>query len=177
MRFNPPIKIGRCVAPLQVSALEPCKLINVKLSRLLKAQPWVKPLLDEVELVGGYKFIAYTLKVQGLDKHDYTCLPGWHTDTINDFSSEAASKRPEVHHILVSDLAPTEFIITELELEAKKLKEQLFEIARYEYQYRSIEPWIWHTYTRFNFHRGSQAEHTGKRMMLRVSETDVIAPA
>ena len=82
------------------------------------------------------------IKVQDLVPDEYTCIPGWHIDTIND--SEA------VHHIWVSGLNRTEF-----------LRDEGVWVVPNE---------TWHTYRR-DLHRGPRVKLAEKRILIRVTES------
>lgn len=124
--------------------------------------------------------IVVDVKVHDIQPGKYPCLPGWHCDTvINPFHDS----RPEIHHIFVSGEASlTEFIEGPVCLQIdetlsdnallKSFREQLdASVAT-----RRIPSCQIMTYGRFDFHRGTIGQFAQKRLLIRVTESDIIKP-
>lgn len=142
---------------------------------------YVREILDAAPIKNQHKHVVVDVKVTLIKKNKPPCLPGWHCDTvINPFEDSL----PENHHLFVSGNASrTEFIGTPVELNVpfdlkhqsllKNFREQLEQLNFYVYKIPSCQ---FASYGRFHFHRGSLGLYDEKRLLIRVSETNVITP-
>ena len=98
--------------------------------------------------VTGRSRLFIDVKVQNLRVGQYTCVAGWHRDTITD---------PRVrHHLFVLGANRTEFLGAD---------GVVFKIPEGE----------WHSYGH-DLHRGPRCLVSERRVLLRITESDVIRP-
>ncbi len=138
--------------------------------------PYVKSIAESVNLVGGYKYTLLDVKVIDLAEGQCPCLPGWHLDcTMNPHHPT----RPETHHIFVSGAGSrTRFVVSPVELTLSKDR-----IVNADQEIREQAPEIYQIdectlvkYSRSNLHAPSLAECEGRRLLIRVTETDLVRP-
>ncbi len=134
---------------------------------------WIIPLLETCQLQNLHKHILVDVKVRYIKTGEYSCIPGWHSDTtLNPFRSE----KFENHHLFVVGDGteflrnPTSTIFNEWK-DAKQINEIV------EMQTPSIwkcpsNKWI--SYSRTHLHRGIRQVVSDWRLLVRVSETDIL---
>jgi hypothetical protein len=141
----------------------------------------VRSIISSIKLCGAHNFVLVDVKTQEISKGKIPCIPGWHTDTIiNPFHDS----RPEVHHIFVTGYASlTEFIDQPVTLEVCQNLEDPVMLANFRSQIDRIDPQVTKlnscqltTYGRFDFHRGSVGKYPERRLLIRVTESDVVRP-
>lgn len=138
--------------------------------------PFFQSILDQAPIVGKHKRILVDFKVQHLTPDTESCIPGWHLDgppTPLHYSA------PENHHLFIMGGAPTEFVGQKLVLSVpdwgthqKDLLAQIPEDGAVE----TIGLDAFYSFTRFDWHRGVFADQPLTRVLIRVTETDVIQP-
>ncbi len=142
---------------------------------------YVRTVLDAAPIQKNHKYIVVDIKVTEIKKGKPPCLPGWHCDTIINPFDET---KPENHHLFVSGNASrTEFIKGPLQLNVPEdLKHQVL-LKNFRDQIDEIQPSTTQipscriaSYGRFDFHRGSIGLYDEKRLLIRITETDVIVP-
>jgi hypothetical protein len=138
--------------------------------------------LDAIPLTRQRRYLAVDIKVHDVEPRRYTCIPGWHCDTvINPYHQTLG----EIHHIFVSGgAALTEFIGEPVSLEIleglsgpsllQALQKQLKDL---QFSVQKVPSCQIVTYGRWDFHRASLGLYPEKRLLIRVSETDVIRPS
>ena len=140
---------------------------------------YVRDIIGAIPLRRKHRFISVDVKVHDIEPGRYPCIPGWHTDTVIDPRSNG---RPEVHTLFVTGFASlTEFIGEQVCLTLPTTGNVLLEHFRAEIdaispQIRKIPSCQLVTYGRYDFHRGSLGLSFEKRLLIRVSETDIIKP-
>jgi len=141
---------------------------------------YVRSILDSIKLVGDRNYIIVDIKGQNIIKNSYPCLEGWHTDTVINPNHKS---RSEHHHIFVSGSASlTEFIAEPIELEIvgnndrQKLLNFRNQINHKQPKILKIPSCTIVSYGRWDFHRPSIGLFDEPRLLIRVTETDLIRP-
>lgn len=137
----------------------------------------VRKIINSVRLSGEYKYTVVDVKVVSLKKGEFPCLPGWHTDCTLDPHHKT---KPETHHIYIYGAdCRTRFLADPLsiDLSNKNLKKEICtSVEKQELKEISIEEGYIYRYNRFSIHAPSQAGKSGTRLLVRVTETDLIRP-
>lgn len=143
----------------------------------------VRHVLKHAPIENKHRNVLVDVKLHELKRGQYACVPGWHLDgSIN--HPEMEDKRPELHHLFVaSQFARTEFIDMPFELHvdpkwtfaerSNKIGGILDEMS---VPIFTIPNCTFVTYDDTFFHRGAQATGDELRLLIRVTETDVIKP-
>lgn len=126
----------------------------------------VKHIIETAPLTGRFKRVLIDVKVQDLHPEICSCLPGWHLD--------GSMREIEVHHLCVLNGPQTEFIDEPLHLPGTypdnvKMIPQDVKITT------AREGFIT-TFTSLDFHRGVYATKPTRRLLVRLTETNVILP-
>lgn len=142
---------------------------------------YVRAVLDAVPLAHEHRYVVVDVKVSQLRAGQPPCIPGWHCDVVLD---PRHPSRPEVHHLFVSGQhGLTEFVAEPVELEVgparspqaflRELGEQL---AGQPPALTALESCQLTRYGRWHLHRGALAAEAERRLLVRVTETDLIRP-
>lgn len=126
----------------------------------------VKHIIETAPLTGKFKRVLIDVKVQDLTPEVCSCLPGWHLD--------GSMQDIEVHHLCVLNGPQTEFVNKPLFLSAgypNNVKEIPDDVP-----VRQIREGFITTFTSLDFHRGVYATKPTRRLLVRLTETDVILP-
>lgn len=124
--------------------------------------PLVKRIIDSFVLVREYKSVLLDVKYLYLEPGWASCLLGWHIDCVRDLSHEST---PEVHHLWFSGCdANTKFICEP----TNNVSDSLCAWIAPEKHYLR--------YSRFHLHSATEAKTPGWRLIVRVTETDLITP-
>lgn len=176
--LNPPLSVKKADHDLSWSAFH-CKFKNADMDYVRKnSNESIRNLLDQVPLENHHRYLCVDIKPIVTDPGQCVCLPGWHLDTVeNPFNSD---ELPERHHIicLLSD-DTTEYIETPLDLDidhSDSIKDIRIKIDAVPYSVYKAPRDAFVTYGRLNLHRGPVAVTSGQRVLVRVSETNVIKP-
>lgn len=126
----------------------------------------VKHIIETAPLTNRFKRVLIDVKVQDLTPELCSCLPGWHLD--------GSMQEIEVHHLCVLNGPQTEFIDEPLHLPGDypnnvKLIPQDVKITK------AREGFIT-TFTSLDFHRGVYTTQPTRRLLVRLTETNVILP-
>jgi hypothetical protein len=137
---------------------------------------FVRSILDQAPIQGKHKHVLVDVKVQHLTPEKHSCIPGWHLDGPE---NPLHNSLPDVHHLFVIGGGSTEFIDEPVTLYVEKEHKQKEIVAKIPdtVKVREIEQECFNTFTRFDFHRGILAKKSLTRLLIRVSETDVIRPS
>ena len=175
MPITPPIIKGCRQLHINKHEIQPVYLKNKSINYILTRFKFVEPYLSSLDLhKSQHRYISIDIKIKDHLVEETTCIPGWHCDVTCD---PLRAELSEVHHILTCELAPTEFISTPLKLQyTTSLKEQQSLIDQQSYKIFTLEPWTWYTYGRLNFHRGAIVKTSGRRFLVRVTQSDIIKP-
>lgn len=139
------------------------------------ACPLVQAVLDQAPIRGQHRHVLVDVKVQNLRPELCSCIPGWHLDGPG---LPNHPSRPEIHHLFVYGGAPTEFVCESLLLPCRDWmtpKNFASQVPAW-VSARPIVVGTINTFTRFDFHRGVHADRPLTRLLIRVTETDVIRP-
>ncbi|MNL01291.1 hypothetical protein D3C87_1217560 [compost metagenome] len=119
---------------------------------------------------GKHNAIKVDLKVYDLKAGDFTCIPGWHIDTVTDPRHDS---RPE-NHLIYTNVYGTDFVTTPIAFSEEKthFSQVIAEIP--EDNYLTAAPNSIYQYGRFHLHRGAQVAADCRRVLVRITETDVI---
>lgn len=142
---------------------------------------YVRAVLDAVALRGRHRWVVVDVKVTEVVPGRHPCLPGWHCDTVLD---PHHASRPEVHHLFVTGAAClTEFVAAPVELELAPAPSPVAFLAHLNRQLAALDPPVRAVpscrlveYGRFDLHRGVPGRGRETRLLVRVTETDVVAP-
>lgn len=118
-------------------------------------------------LDSGYKSTLFDYKVADLRSGDCGCkLPAWHIDVTRNPNH---ASRPD-RHIIFSTEIGTEFLLTPIQTEATDFADvQIVDEKLVQAPADAIV-----TYNRFNMHRGPKMLRDCKRVLIRITQTDII---
>lgn len=162
--------------------------------------PLMRELLETVPLVGDKNYITVDTKVTLLMPGWYPAIPGWHTDGVPrgeellpdakgkprlDKQSELPKNVPHYHVISVGLDSPTEFVNQPFELDIENFDNS----DLYKELTQKVNPLVadgklevvslsdaWVSWDWWNVHRAIPADKTGWRLLIRVTESDVLKP-
>lgn len=142
---------------------------------------WVRAALDAVALRGLHRWVVVDVKVTEVVPGRCPCLPGWHCDSVLD---PFHPSRPEVHHLVVTGTAClTEFVAAPVALDVRPATSPKAFLADVNRQLAALGPPVRAVpscqvveYGRFDLHRGARGTARETRLLVRVTETDLIAP-
>lgn len=142
---------------------------------------YVRAVLDAVDLRGLHRWVVVDVKVSQLVAGRYPCIPGWHCDSVLDPHHPT---RPERHHLFVSgDASLTEFVAAPVELTIGPASSARAFLAGVDRQLATLDPPVWSIpscqvveYGRFDLHRAARSRANETRLLVRVTETDLIQP-
>jgi hypothetical protein len=137
----------------------------------------VKNLLDNIPKSNYFKYRIVDVKISNLVKGQPQANLFWHTDcTMNPFDGG----KPENHYIFISGAdCRTEFLKEDIEIEYKTndlIKEMNDAIKNKNPNTFHILENTLYKYDRFSIHRATRANKKGLRVLVRVTETDIISP-
>jgi hypothetical protein len=175
IKYNPPVDLGRKLESINVDSLPNFFGRDLSWLEALTQAPWISNYLQHLKLEGNHKWVTVKIAIDDYRVGQSTCqMPLFHCDSTPNALNPAT---PEVHHLICCDRAPTEFIATPIEMNANlKYAEQVKLLSTLEFTTVRVPAWTWVTYGRLNFHRGPKVEQAGKRMFIRVSESDINRP-
>lgn len=156
-----------------LGCLEPTYFKSVSYSKAISTfpEPAVR-LLEQMSqwVEGKHKAVKVDLKVYDLKAGDYTCIPGWHIDTVTDPRHDS---RPE-NHLIYTNVYGTDFVTTPIAFSEEKthFSQVIAEIP--EDNYLTATPNSIYQYGRFHLHRGAKVTADCRRVLVRITETDVI---
>lgn len=137
-----------------------------KLSRVIReSTPAMRWLLSTCPNENERKRTLVDIKIIWLEEGQNPCLPFWHTDCTMDMGHES---RPEKHYIYISGAGSrTRFLWEPLEVGVDLENIDPNKI-------REIPEQTWVRYGRQHPHACSPAQFSGWRMLIRVTESDLI---
>lgn len=124
---------------------------------------------------GAHKYVIIDVKLHDLKCGQIPCMPNWHMDCVGRPDDPI---RHEVHHlVLFGDCSLTEFIDGSLQLDNLPPDKVINwnKIIDDTYPKFSVKPSTIYTYGR-HLHRGTPATKDGRRLLVRITETDKIRP-
>lgn len=120
-------------------------------------------------LKGGYKSTLVDYRVLDLEAGDCCCyLDHWHLDVVR---NPYHSSRPENHLIFTTTIG-TEFILDELECYTNDFGDAVVERMPYTILHAPVNAIT--QYGRYNLHRAPTVSEACRRVLIRVTQTDVM---
>lgn len=142
---------------------------------------YVRYVLDNIPVIGKHKRVLIDVKVHNLKRGDVPCVPGWHLD--GSINPKQLPKQPETLTLFVTGLcARTEFVDEPLTMEVdERLDFAVMQRVCAQQIPDDVDVWTipscqFATYDDHYFHRGSRAIRNERRLLIRTTETDIIAP-
>ena len=136
----------------------------------------IRKILEQFPVEGKHRSTIVDVKVHYLKKGMFPCLPGWHTDcTLNPWHET----KNDVHHIYqVGAECYTRFLAEDFTLEFDSLVPANIKSKMNAVEHKSwtLKPEKIYRYDRFGLHAPSVASEDGMRLLIRVTETDLIRP-
>jgi len=148
---------------------------------LENSNDYIREVINSIELNGNRKNVLVDIKIHDIEKGKYPCIPGWHCDTVVNPLEESED---EIHHIFVTGYASlTEFISEPISLEVDETKTHQSLLKTFQDQIDLINPRFESipscritTYGRRDFHRGAIGKMNDKRLLIRVTESNILKP-
>lgn len=136
----------------------------------------VQKIIEQFPIEGNHKNVLIDIKVHDIEKENFPCLPGWHTDcTLNPWHYTL----PEVHHIYMFGAeCRTRFLDEDFEMSFESMNPKYIKDKMNSVIHKSwaVQEGYIYRYDRFSLHAPSLAEKTGKRLLIRITESDLIRP-
>jgi hypothetical protein len=130
---------------------------------------YVRMILDRVPIVGEHRNILVDSKVHYLKKGQTPALPHWHFDCVGDPRDEALE---ENHHLFITEGCSTNFLKEEVEIDLPfGFSHSIFNGL----VGQKIEPYRIYSYRR-HLHQATPAEKDCVRLLIRVTESNLIKP-
>ena len=149
------------------------RLANIE--EVYDREPGLRKVLDEAPIGNHHSKILIDVKVQNLSKGQYTCVnKGWHLDGKGIIRQRTS--HDSLFHIIQWGGAPTLFIKHPFSCDGWGIHQTMLAKhlhldvnPRYE-----LEPYIYHSYGEFHWHRCGQATEDCTRFFIRIIESDYI---
>lgn len=132
----------------------------------LRTNGLVKTIIETAPITGRFKRVLIDVKVQDLHPEICSCLPGWHLD--------GSMREIEVHHLCVLNGPQTEFIDEPLHLPG--VYPDNVKMIPADVKITKAREGFITTFTSLDFHRGVYATKPTRRLLVRLTETNVILP-
>ena len=145
---------------------------------------YVREVIDSAPIGGKHKNVMVDVKVHDLLTGRCPCLPGWHCDSVvrPDHPSQ-----PELHHIFVTGIhcltlfiaEPVELDLLEEDESMQHLNHSFNEQIKEKYpnvKTTEVDSCRIATFGRWDFHTGQFSKGDERRLLIRVSESDIIKP-
>lgn len=136
----------------------------------------LRQIVEQCPLNHQHKRVLIDVKVQHLTPDVTSCIPGWHLDGPG---NPLHSSRPELHHLYIHEEGgETEFIADpfELEIDERMHHNDIVKMIPTNVRVTTTKAKNFATFTRYDFHRGINVLKPLKRLLVRLTETDVILP-
>jgi hypothetical protein len=136
----------------------------------------LRNIIFQCPIMNTHKRILIDVKVQHLTPLLTSCIPGWHLDGPG---NPLHPSKPEVHHLYIHEEGgETEFIEDEFELEIDENipHSDIVKMVPDNLSITKAKAEHFTTFTRFDFHRGINVSRPMKRLLVRLTETDIITP-
>jgi hypothetical protein len=133
-------------------------------------------IVEQCPLKLQHKRILIDIKVQHLTPDITSCIPGWHLDGPG---NPLHPSKPELHHLYIHEEGgETEFIADqfELELDDQMQHNEIVKMIPPNVGITKTKAMNFATFTRFDFHRGIKVKKSMTRLLVRLTETDIILP-
>lgn len=178
-----PLRAGAALPPPGPADLPRATFKSAGLERVrAETTDYVRAVLDAVRLEGRHRRVVVDVKVSRIVPGRHPCIPGWHCDGVLDPDHPS---RPEVHHLFVTGTAClTEFVAAPVELDIGPARSPQAFLAALNRQLEALDPPVRSapsctvvTYGRFDLHRGAVGKGHETRLLVRVTETDLLQPS
>ena len=126
----------------------------------------VKHIIETAPLTDRFKRVLIDVKVQDLRPEICSCLPGWHLD--------GSMREIEVHHLCILNGPQTEFIDEPLHLPGAYPDN--VKMIPADVKITTAREGCITTFTSLDFHRGVYATKPTRRLLVRLTETNIIQP-
>ncbi len=157
IEHSPTIKYGSLDFVLQKSNKQVSKIIETMCS----------------VIQNKHSYIIVDVKVHDLKEKELPCLDNWHIDCVGRHDEP---QKEEVHHlVLFGDCSLTSFIDGPIEIDVPNDKVINWNKLLVDPPTFQIESNTIYTYGR-NLHKGMPATKNGRRLLIRITETDKINP-
>lgn len=145
------------------------------------ATDYVRRVLDSIALDGERRHVSVEVRLARIERGRVPGLPGWHIDTVGD---PCHPTPPEVHHLFVTGTASLpEFASGPLELELSRglgphalMRALSDEVDRRGVAAVPVPSCQVVSYGRLDLHRPTPGRHEERRLLIRVTESDVLRP-
>jgi len=167
---------------------ESYKFASLKYVRNNVRNDYVQYVLDSIPIRGNHKSILVDIKTHHLKAGQIPALPHWHFDCVKNplYDSCSANRDKmsrflsrsveEVHHIFISSpYCRTEFLAESFETDLDPLDGPRFDDKIGDVKGAKIEACRIYSYKR-HLHRATPAEQDCTRLLVRVTESDIIKP-
>lgn len=139
-----------------------------------QSNQYVKYVLDSVKTENRHRRILVDVKVHNLEVGQHPCIPGWHCDTTLEFDERG---KPENHFLIAVGDNRTEFLADPFEWnDYSRNQRHIASNIPDNVDVISIPNSTVCKFGRYDFHRGPRATVAGPRILIRVSETDIVTP-
>jgi len=137
----------------------------------------IREIVSQCPLQHKHKRVLIDVKVQRLTPSVTSCLPGWHLDGPG---NPLHLSKSELHHLYIHDEGgETEFIDEEFELDVRPdmSQKEIVDLIPNTVKITTTKAKNFVTFTRFDFHRGINVKTPLTRLLVRLTETDLIVPS
>jgi hypothetical protein len=136
----------------------------------------LRDIIFQCPVMNQHKRVLIDVKVQNLFPSKTSCIPGWHLDGPE---NPLHPSRPELHHLYIHEKGgETEFIADsfELAIDSNMKQREIVKLIPENVSVTKSVAGCFATFTRFDFHRGINVKKPMKRLLVRLTETDLILP-
>jgi hypothetical protein len=137
----------------------------------------LRDIISQCPLMNQHKRVLIDVKVQNLIPSKTSCIPGWHLDGPE---NPLHPSRPELHHLYIHEQGgETEFIADsfKLDIDVDMKQREIVKLIPDNVSVTKTVAGHFTTFTRFDFHRGINVKKPMKRLLVRLTETDLILPS
>lgn len=142
---------------------------------------YVRHVLDRINIIGKHKRVLIDIKIHDLKPEEVACVPGWHLD--GSINPKKLPKEPENFTLFITGThARTQFLDVPIVLDVKDewsfaaMSRACSRKIPDNHPTWSIPGCQFGTYDDHYFHRGQAATKKERRLLVRTTETDIIAP-
>jgi len=173
------LELGPKLRQPRIEDLRGCSMFKyAPLDYIHGLTPYVKKVIGHAPIVGNHKYVLVDVKISKVQKGRWSCLRGWHCDvTMNPVRPE----RPEKHHLFVSGHnCLTEFVkhpsLIQFDDKIRYPNKSWIDDQLEGCSVIEVPSCQYVTYGRRTLHRGPKAKEDEIRLLVRITETDIILP-
>lgn len=176
MKLNQELpKVLGLTAPVDLDSIKLCFHKALRFEEALEAveQPIRRVIMQMSRgLQHRHRYTLVDVKVREHKLGDCTCIPGWHLDSVTD---PRHNSQPE-NHIIWTQGEPTEFLRNPIDFpEHFAHFSQVLDAIPSDNIFKINSNTIYQ-YGRFHLHRGPIVQENQRRVLIRITETDVVKP-